>query len=90
MAMLDDLITQTEKLQQARKAEAEALSELTRMTLADVRADLGGGALRFIIDRTAELLPGGRWQGMISRHVLLAALRDAWRAGAIEADGRTS
>ena len=90
MAMLDDLITQTEKLQDARRAEAEALDELTRMTRADIRKDLGNAGFAVIDNRARELLGTHGNRGEVSRHVLLSALRDAWRAGAIEADGRAS
>ena len=90
MAMLHDLITQTEKLQDARKAEAEALDELTRLTRADIRRDVGDAASAFIDHRARELLGTHSNRGEVSRHVLLTALRDAWKAGAIEADGRTS
>lgn len=88
--MIKDLLDQAEKLRQARVAEAEALDELTRMTRADIRRDIGEAAFVVIDNRARELLGTHGNHGVVSRHVLLAALRDAWKAGAIEADGRTS
>lgn len=90
MALVEDLLAAAEKLQRARGDTRDALATLIGMTRADIRRDLGEDALRAIEERTAELLPGLRFEGTVSRHVLLAALRDAWKAGAIEADGRTS
>lgn len=80
--MISDLLGQVEKLRRARVAEAEALEELTRMTRADIREDLGEDGLRFCDQRATELLGSAFRRAPISHHVLLAALRDAWRSGA--------
>lgn len=90
MALVEDLLTQAHKLQRARGEAIEAMAALTGMTIADIRRDLSEEACLFIQDRAAELIPDGRFEGTVSLHVLLSALRDAWKAGAIEADGRTS
>lgn len=90
MALTEDLVVAAEKLQRARGATTAAIATLTGLTRADIRRDLGEEAAQFIDVRASELLPGGKFEGTVALHVLLAALRDAWKAGAIEADGRTS
>ena len=81
MALLEDLVSAAEQLRQANGQRIEAMATLVGLTHADIKRDLGEEGDDWITVKSMELIANGRFEGRVSLHVLLAALRDAWRCG---------